>query len=186
VDTLDDEAGAVTLMTLHAAKGLEFPVVYIVGLEDGLLPFRRDDESPADIEEERRLCFVGMTRAKEELTLTHARYRMRHGQTLRNVESEFLGDLPADELEWCSEATDVAGSRAGRRRPGRGPSDEFHPSLWGAGTLVYHDEYGLGQVVAIRPGAALTHVTVGFERGGEQDFILEYADLIRLEPDEVG
>ena len=185
VDTIDETAGAVTLMTLHAAKGLEFPVVYIVGLEDGLLPFRREsDEHPPDIEEERRLCFVGMTRAKEELNLTHARYRLRHGQTLRNVSSSFLDELPAEEIEWCGE--DMPSVTTGsRRRTGRGGPPQFDPREWCAGTLVYHEEHGIGQVLALRSGGTLSHVTVAFQEGGKQDFILEYADLTRLDPDEV-
>jgi len=81
VDAINPEVGAVTLMTLHAAKGLEFDTVYVVGVEDGLLPHRRNDRESADIEEERRLCFVGMTRARRRLTLTCADWRERPGRS---------------------------------------------------------------------------------------------------------
>ncbi len=181
VDSIDDTAGAVTLMTLHAAKGLEFPVVYIIGVEEGLLPFRREADGPADVEEERRLCFVGMTRAKEELTLCHARYRVRHGQTLRNVRSEFLRDLPSDEIERCDDDPDASdGGFAVAERGTRGPED------WLPGVFVLHDEYGIGVIRSIRSWGALNHATVAFEDGEEHSFILEYSDLTRLEPDEIG
>ena len=102
VDYLEGGDGAVTLMTLHAAKGLEFPAVFIVGCEEGLLPFQRggnnvvDSVRPADIEEERRLAFVGMTRAKRELTLTTVRRRMLRGQYTSQSASRFLTEIGTD------------------------------------------------------------------------------------------
>jgi DNA helicase-2/ATP-dependent DNA helicase PcrA len=99
VDSVDPESGAVTLMTLHAAKGLEFPVVYIVGLEDGLIPHERSRDDEHAIEEERRLLFVGITRAKEELTLSFARMRMRNGSRSCTFESRFVRDLPLNSLD---------------------------------------------------------------------------------------
>ena len=183
VDTVDESAGAVTLMTLHAAKGLEFPVVYVIGLEDGLLPFRRDEDTPTDLEEERRLCFVGMTRAMEELTLTHARYRLRRGQELRNVASPFLDELPEDEIEWLEEGEDPPTRRGSRA----GPPDEapsINPAQWRPGTLVYHQEHGVGRVQLLHPGS-LNRALVVFEGGDAENFILEYADLTRMDPDEL-
>ncbi|MHC4091044.1 MAG: ATP-dependent helicase [Planctomycetota bacterium] len=182
LDTIDTQAGAVTLMTLHAAKGLEFPVVFIVGLEDGLLPLRREDEGTPDIEEERRLCFVGMTRAKQELTLTHTRYRTRQGRTLRNVRSPFLDDLPAGELEWVVQDEEGWGAASGRRS-GELPDDI---ELWQVGTLVRHPQYGLGQILSIRQWAGRYRVAVLFEVGDQRSFELEYADLTRVDFDEVG
>ncbi|MCG3180009.1 MAG: ATP-dependent DNA helicase PcrA [Phycisphaerae bacterium] len=98
VDAIDPEVGAVTLMTLHAAKGLEFPLVFIVGCEEGIIPHRRDD-SVRDIEEERRLFFVGITRAMRRLVLTHAAIRMLHGKTDPREPSAFLSELPAAVLD---------------------------------------------------------------------------------------
>jgi DNA helicase-2/ATP-dependent DNA helicase PcrA len=98
VDRWRDEEGAVTLMTLHAAKGLEFPVVFIVGLEQGLLPHARSRESDAELEEERRLLFVGITRAERELYLSHCRVREFRGQRLACIPSTFLRELPEDAL----------------------------------------------------------------------------------------
>jgi len=98
VDRFEGATGSVTLMTLHAAKGLEFPAVIIVGCERGLLPFHRAFESDADEEEERRLCFVGMTRARDHLLLTHARYRGIRGSRQRQVMSNFLIELSGDHV----------------------------------------------------------------------------------------
>src|SRR5262249_34932761 len=98
VDRWKDEAGAVTLMTLHAAKGLEFPVVFIVGLEQGLLPHSRANESQSELEEERRLLSVGITRAERELYLSHCKVREFRGQRLATIASTFLRELPEEVL----------------------------------------------------------------------------------------
>ena len=98
VDRWKDDAGAVTLMTLHAAKGLEFPVAFIVGLEQGLLPHSRANESDAELEEERRLLFVGITRAERELYLSHCRIREFRGQRQATIPSCFLAELPEDAV----------------------------------------------------------------------------------------
>jgi DNA helicase-2/ATP-dependent DNA helicase PcrA len=179
VDTIDEAAGKVTLMTLHASKGLEFPVVYMVGLEEGLLPFRRDEESQVDEEEERRLCFVGITRAKRELTLTRARYRVRRGQATRSVRSPFLRNLPAGEIEWIEHK----GDDPRKWRPdGQLPDDV---EQWGVGTLVRHPDYGLGRLIAIRRSSSGTQVGVAFQGGGQETFVLEFAELTRVPFDEV-
>lgn len=99
LDNWDSEANAVTMMTLHAAKGLEFPVVFIVGMEEGIFPHKRSFESLAEMEEERRLCYVGMTRAKERLYLLNARSRTLYGVMQENPSSRFLNDLPEHLLE---------------------------------------------------------------------------------------
>ena len=95
-DAVDEERGTVTMMTLHIAKGLEFPKVFVVGMEEGLLPHARSIDDPDELEEERRLCYVGMTRAKDELTLSHAFRRRHFGQERYNVVSRFLGDIPEE------------------------------------------------------------------------------------------
>ena len=99
---LDSSSGdnCVTMMTMHSAKGLEFPCVYVVGMEEGIFPGQRvlgDDE---ELEEERRLCYVAMTRAKEKLTLTNARQRMLFGRTTPNAPSRFLNEVPQENSEW--------------------------------------------------------------------------------------
>jgi DNA helicase-2/ATP-dependent DNA helicase PcrA len=132
-DAVDPTQGAVTLMTLHAAKGLEFPGVAMIGLEEGLLPHSRVSENPAELEEERRLCFVGITRAMRRLLITSARYRTVRGIQERTIESRFLHELPKahvsvsdqagwDEPGWDRDEDDFAsrGRSSGPSRPGAG------------------------------------------------------------------
>ena len=182
VDVFEGEQGAVTLMTLHAAKGLEFPVVYIVGVEQGLIPFQRYGEEVEDEEEERRLLFVGITRTKDRLTLTHARWRMMRGMSTRVDRSGFLDELPEDEIEWVDRRAST-----GRRRKGK-PAGELPGDFerWEVGSLVRHPTYGLGQITGLHRGARRTHVDVRFEDGTDQSWVLEFAPLERVEYDDVG
>jgi DNA helicase-2/ATP-dependent DNA helicase PcrA len=182
IDTIRGESGAVTLMTLHAAKGLEFPIVYVVGLEEGMLPFRRREESQVDLEEERRLLFVGMTRAQKRLTLSHARYRMLRGLTERTVRSPFLDELPEDRIEWGQAGIDPQP----RRRTGSGGSLPGDVDEWAVGTLVRHPVHGLGRVMSMHRGARRTHVDVQFRDGPRRSWVLEFAQLERVDFDEVG
>ena len=159
IDRWDESVDCVTLMTLHNAKGLEFPVVFITGMEDGLFPISRAMESPDDLEEERRLCYVGITRAKERLFLTHANLRRRYGGAAATLRSRFIDEIP-DELvnrertgrhysrstwprdEKTAEAPfedDIASPRVvqtptGRVRISRG-QDVKHP-IWGKGRII--------------------------------------------------
>ena len=119
VDRIKDAGGAVTLMTLHAAKGLEFPWVAVVGMEDGLIPHARAinfGSNPDEMEEERRLAFVGITRAMRQLTLSQARYRMVRGETVRTIESQFLREMPME----CFEIVDLTGGGGTHDVPGSG------------------------------------------------------------------
>ena len=101
-DELKDEANAVRLMTVHAAKGLEFPVVFITGLEEGLFPYAREDEDTADKEEERRLCYVALTRAKHKIFLSYASYRTVFGSKNATLPSQFISDISDHLLMWES------------------------------------------------------------------------------------
>ncbi len=100
LDSLEMSEDAVTLMTIHSAKGLEFPLVYVVGMEEGIFPGTSAMYEPEDMEEERRLCYVAMTRAKEHLTLTNARQRMLYGRTTTNKASRFLDEIPEEQAQW--------------------------------------------------------------------------------------
>lgn len=179
-DVVDGPSGAVMLMTLHAAKGLEFPSVYIVGVEKGLLPFERMGEHAVDEEEERRLFFVGITRTMRELTLTLTRRRMRQGASLPAMRSPFLDELPVDELEWTDRGS------GGARRPGPpvGETPEDFES-WGVGSLVRHPDFGVGQIVGVYRGARQNRVEVEFPDRGIRNYVVEFSDLERVDFDEV-
>ena len=114
-----DERAQITLMTLHAAKGLEFPLVFLCGLEEGLFPHSRTFLNPEDVEEERRLCYVGMTRAMNTLVLTRAVYRRRYGTDLpeASVPSRFLEEVPPQLLEELGSGRRAATARTSRPRP---------------------------------------------------------------------
>ena len=102
LDSVEAGDECVTLMTIHAAKGLEFPCVYVVGMEEGIFPGNSAQYDEEELEEERRLCYVAMTRAKEKLTLTNARQRMLYGRTSTNRPSRFLEEIPEENLRWLS------------------------------------------------------------------------------------
>jgi DNA helicase II / ATP-dependent DNA helicase PcrA len=115
-DELDEDGTRVALMTLHIAKGLEFPAVFLIGLEDGIFPHMRALGDPDELEEERRLCYVGITRARRFLAVSHAWTRMLWGSTQHNIPSRFLAELPADSVR------DIGPALApNRRMPGRSP-----------------------------------------------------------------
>lgn len=182
VDAIRGDTGTVTLMTLHAAKGLEFDVVYVIGLEEGMLPFRRREEADFDTEEERRLLFVGMTRARQRLTLSHARYRMLRGASRRTARSPFLDELPYHEIEWRQVGLDTPRRRRAMERD-RLPADI---EQWQVGTLVQHPDHGIGRIVSIRRGSTGTLVDVQSRNGSAHTWVLEFSELKRVDFDEIG
>jgi len=174
-DALADDDGNVTLMTLHNAKGLEFRAVFIVGLEEEIFPSMRSIEEQG-IEEERRLFYVGMTRAMEHLTLTHASARLLWGRTTHNLPSRFLDELPNDNLERRrlrpSSWSNYGAPRAAQIEP---RSDV--PSLH-TGDSVRHTSLGEGVVTRVEAGGV---VTVRFASdGSERRLMLDYAPLERV------
>jgi DNA helicase-2/ATP-dependent DNA helicase PcrA len=195
-DAIDPAKGAVTLMTLHAAKGLEFAAVAIAGLEEGLLPHSRSTNSEAELEEERRLCFVGITRAKRYLLITRAKSRTVRGIPERTVPSSFLRELPdegvvvsdfsgdgaADEgddaVEWGRSTFDARDGMP-RGKPSSGLAvarDEFP-----VGCLVQHAKFGLGRVEIITRRVSGSSAQVDFASVGRKTLILEFANLQRVE-----
>ena len=190
-DTGEAEAGGVvTLMTLHTAKGLEFPVVFLTGMEDGTFPHMRSLADPKELEEERRLAYVGITRARERLHLSRAAVRSAWGAPQYNPPSRFLDEIPAELLQWERELSGAAA--VGRRdqrpavatlaaRPGvRSPGNRPVIAL-SAGDRVTHDSYGLGTVVRTLGEGDKTQAEVDF--GGElgvKRFVLRYAPLEKL------
>jgi DNA helicase II / ATP-dependent DNA helicase PcrA len=163
--------GFVTLMTLHAAKGLEFPVVAIIGLEEGLLPHSRAQNNADELEEERRLFFVGITRAQERLILSKAAYRTIRGLRERTAASQFLTQMPGELMEVV--ATASTGMDFSAVEPHEPDSD------YRVGQKVRHQAFGLGTIREISSAGAHRRAVVDFVRAGQKNLILEYA---RLEP----
>jgi DNA helicase-2/ATP-dependent DNA helicase PcrA len=166
------EESLVTLMTLHNAKGLEFRAVYLIGMEEGIFPHARSIEEQG-IEEERRLCYVGMTRAKELLTLTHASSRSLWGARGYNLPSRFLDELPGNVERERLRPT--SWSSYGANAQGVAPRDDV-PSL-STGDSVRHGTLGEGVVTQIEAGGV---VTVRFADGSERRLMLDYAPLERI------
>jgi DNA helicase-2/ATP-dependent DNA helicase PcrA len=167
VDTWEDRADRVTLMTLHSAKGLEFSVVVLAGLEEGLFPHVRSLEEEAGIEEERRLCYVGMTRAKQRLVLTHARQRTTFGTARPGLPSRFLVEIPEALL---------ARATTPRTPTGDWPEDRPVPDV-AVGDLVRHKTFGAGRVLEVDGEGPRAIITVRFDGVGPKRLALGYAPL---------
>ncbi len=185
-DTNHDHA--VNLMTMHAAKGLEFPVVYLVGMEDGLFPSARDLLTDSALEEARRLCYVGMTRAKEELTLSYARSRMMNGRVQYNMPSQFLSDIkgepvkPAnsnydnyDQYDDYRHVSDNTGWAIRRPVDDQEPHYEYEDATLSVGDRVRHQMFGDGTVLAVNGST----VKVQFA-SRIRSINLEYAPLVKI------
>jgi DNA helicase-2/ATP-dependent DNA helicase PcrA len=168
-----EEGGQVTLMTLHNAKGLEFRAVFMIGLEEGIFPHARSVEE-GGLEEERRLCYVGMTRAQERLTLTHAMRRSLYGRSDANLPSRFLDELPEQGVE--RERLAPASWSGYGVRPAEIAPRAVMPDV-STGDTVRHSTLGTGIVTRIEPDGV---VTVRFEDGAERRLMLEYAPLERV------
>jgi len=205
-DNMDEAQDGLTLITLHQAKGLEFPVVFMVGMEEGLLPHSRSFDDPAEMEEERRLCYVGMTRAKDRLYLVRAFRRTVFGRSATGVPSRFLQDIPHELV--ASAGTERATPRATASwsvQPGgpqpvgesaafraaaahwTGPrvSEDAHPTRggpppFGAGDRVVHGKFGQGVVVSCVASADDHEVTVAFKDGGVKRLLHSMARLERV------
>jgi DNA helicase-2/ATP-dependent DNA helicase PcrA len=197
VDYLDPEADAVTLMTLHNAKGLEFPIVTIAGMEEGLFPLSRSHDSLEELEEERRLFYVGITRTQKKLYLTHAKTRRRAGDWLVSSPSSFLRPLPAELVDRVE--TEKYTDRISSRRPSewtewltrrqRGPepgeltydysdSQEVKtlPQL-SEGIRVHHPRFGVGTVTEVDGQGLDLKAVIDFESVGRKKVVVRYANL---------
>ena len=169
-----DGKGALTLSTLHAAKGLEFPAVFIVGLEEGYLPHGQSAEDPEELEEERRLLYVGMTRAKDELTLTLAGRRLVYGRVQMRTPSRFVDEIPAEILDERHERRPVAPTVFDR---GIEPEQGEATGSLSRGRRVRHPRYGYGVILSQEGSGEETRLTVFFDRAGKKKFVARYADL---------
>jgi DNA helicase II / ATP-dependent DNA helicase PcrA len=175
-DDLVDDAGQVTLMTLHNAKGLEFPVVFMVGLEDGVFPHVRSLGDPTELEEERRLAYVGITRAQERLYLTHANHRTLWGGSSYNPPSRFLKEVPVELVE--DRSSKLGGSAAKRVRDAE--VLEFGGEEFAVGQTVLHTSYGQGRIAALTGSGENAEATIDFDTEGRKHLLLAYAPLVRL------
>ncbi|GGR71687.1 DNA helicase [Streptomyces aureoverticillatus] len=197
-DEEDDGSGVITLMTLHTAKGLEFPVVFLTGMEDGVFPHMRALGQVKELEEERRLAYVGITRARERLYLTRSSMRSAWGQPSYNPPSRFLEEIPEAHLDWkrkgsvgapasSGPAASIASSlSSSRSRAGgaqgfatRRASEKPVVSL-AVGDRVTHDQFGLGTVVGVKGTGANAEATVDFGEEKPKRLLLRYAPVEKL------
>jgi len=197
VDSLADQTDAPVLMTLHAAKGLEFPVVFITGLEDGLLPHSRALEDPDEMAEERRLCYVGITRAKDRVFLTYAFRRTMWGSSDVSIPSRFLNDIPKQLIAGKGSYAGVKPKEAAairasvwdapvsraetptRSAPPPPPAPTRQPAFR-AGQRVNHATFGEGVVIETRIERNDEEVTVAFKKAGIKRLLASFANLQKL------
>ena len=171
----DSWEDCVQLMTLHTAKGLEFPMVFMTGLEDGLFPHRRSLNDPAGLEEERRLCYVGATRAMQTLYLTYAEQRRMHGVDSFGHPSRFIGEIPSELVEEVRPRIQVTRPLQHRRVSHRAPVEESAGLR--LGQRVRHGKFGEGVVLNYEGAGAHARVQVNFETGGTKWLVMSYARL---------
>jgi DNA helicase-2/ATP-dependent DNA helicase PcrA len=179
-DEYDEESGSVTLMTLHNAKGLEFPVVFIIGLEDGVFPHYRSMGDPAHLEEERRLMYVGVTRARERLYMTYAWSRTLFGSTSYSPPSRFLGEIPTELVRALEEGELVVADGASVSPIRAAVEGRREIPQISAGDTVVHDKWGEGVVLTVSGSGTDAEATVRFEDAGEKRLLVAYAPLRKV------
>lgn len=201
-DELEDQTNTVTLMTLHAAKGLEFPVVFLIGMEEGIFPLARAKENPEEAEEERRLAYVGITRAKQKLYLTNANSRVLYGRIQRNPASEFVTEISDDLLQ---QDNPVVRSKAPFTRLKQGHSTRLATTTtyaakqthstkqvanqgtgaekgnWQAGDKVMHKKWGQGTVVAVNGTGTDMELDIAFPNEGVRRLLASFAPIKKVE-----
>ena len=182
VDQYDEKVNSVTLMTIHSAKGLEFPIVFITGLEEDIFPLNPRFDSDSKIEEERRLFYVALTRAKEKIYLSYARSRYRFGEVAYQSKSRFLDELDKNTFE---ESNAGAGRKTGRRK--RDFYDEYYQEGYDdfdqerrslrVGSRVTHSIFGMGKILQITGTGDMQRVTIAFEEHGTKQLLAKFANL---------
>jgi DNA helicase-2/ATP-dependent DNA helicase PcrA len=182
----EDHGGVVTMMTLHTAKGLEFPTVFLTGMEDGIFPHSRTLDNKDEIEEERRLAYVGLTRARERLYISRAEYRSTWGAPNYNPPSRFLEEIPEDVIVWRNQSSDSLMSSMTRKSrtttapPPRATGKKSMAMELAIGERVSHDTFGLGTVVAVAGAGDKAEATINFGQYGEKRLLLRYAPVEKL------
>lgn len=199
IDNYDKDADCVTMMTMHAAKGLEFPTVFVVGCEEGIFPGLRAIGEPDEMEEERRLCYVALTRAKRKLYITCARQRMLFGRTTANRVSRFVEEIPAEDLEkpyiprgyQYSDKTREQQERetarpAVRSRPVSAPprpTAKAEAPAFALGDRVRHRAFGVGEIVKVSPMGGDALLEISFEAAGTKRLMLRAASQYMTKED---
>lgn len=181
----DESEDSVQLMTLHSAKGLEFPLVFLAGVEEGLFPHKMSLEEGGRLEEERRLCYVGITRAMQKLFITYAETRRLHGQDTFNRPSRFIGELPDELLQEVRLKSSISRPVTARQPQGQkfdrwGRHQELETPAISLGQLVRHPMFGIGTVVNAEGAGPQARVQVNFEEEGSKWLVLTYAKLETL------
>ena len=171
----------VTLMTLHSAKGLEFPVVFLAGMEEGIFPHARTLMNETELEEERRLCYVGITRAKERLVMTSTRMRSIYGNTVMYPPSRFLNEIPRELLQPIRRSHVSSDSAAVRSKPVvHAAKTEQRCGDFKAGQKVNHPKWGIGTVVEVKGEGDKTELKVAFPQEGIRNLLAKYAPLTQV------
>ncbi len=193
IDKLQDKKNCVTLMTMHNAKGLEFPIVFITGLEEGLFPHNNSIEEDDDVQEERRLCYVGMTRAMDILYLTGAACRYVYGTPQWRAPSRFLSEIPKDMIQVTGKAASIVATQGGLyevRDAKKKEFDELKDPEWddepvmapyALGETVSHKKFGKGMVLALTGSGENLKVTVSFPNHGKKQLLAKMANLEKVE-----
>jgi DNA helicase-2/ATP-dependent DNA helicase PcrA len=181
----EDHGGVVTMMTLHTAKGLEFPTVFLTGMEDGIFPHSRTLGEKDEIEEERRLAYVGLTRARQRLYISRAEYRSTWGAPNYNPPSRFLDEIPEEVIKWRNQGRSsspslVTRSRVATTPPPRATGKKSVAMELAVGERVSHDTFGLGTVVAVAGAGDKAEATINFGQYGEKRLLLRYAPVEKL------
>jgi DNA helicase-2/ATP-dependent DNA helicase PcrA len=181
VDELESDEGAVTLITLHAAKGLEFPVVFMAGMEEGVLPHIRSFDDPRAMEEERRLAYVGITRAADLLYLTRAYRRFGNGTTHMNPASRFLADIPRDLARpWGASGRSRSYVETALAEPSESALEPAAEAALQPGTRVLHPRFGPGMVISASKNGGDVEYQVAFDDDahGTKRLLQTYARLV--------
>jgi len=182
----EDHGGVVTMMTLHTAKGLEFPTVFLTGMEDGIFPHSRTLGEKDEIEEERRLAYVGLTRARQRLYISRAEYRSTWGAPNYNPPSRFLDEIPEEVIEWRNQSRTslspslIKKSRTVTTPPPRATGKKSVAMELAVGERVSHDTFGLGTVVSVAGAGDKAEATINFGQYGEKRLLLRYAPVEKL------
>ena len=180
VDVYDDSAERAAFITLHSAKGLEFDTVFIVGVEEGLLPHERSADDDDETEEERRLFFVGITRAKTNLHVSYARYRQIRGQTLRSIPSQFLFELGLEFSESTAKPEINEPIYEPIEKPPPVLKSSIRDSKFRKGDIVVHKKFGIGTVKDFADMGENSVVVVAFNIGQTKSLMTKYAKLAKI------